>query len=99
VVDKTWPIEVKAGGRKRPTMLNAAVTINNLFDIRNATSVFSVTGNPSDNGYLTDPETQSVINAYLDPQSFRDMYAIMLANGSWNWSSPRSIRVTLSYSF
>lgn len=99
VVDKTWPIEVKAGGRKRPTMLNAAVTINNLFDIRNVTSVFSVTGNPSDNGYLTDPETQSVINAYLDPQSFRDMYAIMLANGSWNWSSPRSIRVTLSYSF
>ncbi|MCR5064180.1 MAG: TonB-dependent receptor [Bacteroidales bacterium] len=99
VVDKTWPIEVKAGGRKRPTMLNAAITVNNLFDIRNVTGVWSVTGNPSDNGYLTDPETQSVINQYLDPQSFRDMYAIMLANGNWNWSSPRTIRVTLSYSF
>lgn len=99
VVDKTWPIEVKTGKRTRQTMLNAAVTVNNLFDIRNVTGVFSVTGNPSDNGYLTDPETQSVINAYLDPQSFRDMYSIMLSNGSWNWSSPRTIRLTLSYSF
>ena len=99
VVDKTWPIEVKTGKRTRQTMLNAAVTVNNLFDIRNVTGVFNVTGNPSDNGYLTDPETQSVINQYLDPQSFRDMYSIMIANGNWNWSSPRTIRLTLSYSF
>ena len=99
VVDKTWPIEVKMGKRTRQTMLNAAVTVNNLFDIRNVTGVFGVTGNPSDDGYLTDPETQSVINAYLDPQSYRDMYAIMLSNGYWNWSNPRTIRLTLSYSF
>lgn len=95
VVDKTWPI--KAG--KRETYLNAAVTVNNLFDIRNVTGVFSVTGNPADNGYLTDPETQSVINAYLDPQSFRDIYAISMCNNYWNYSSPRTIRVTLSYNF
>ena len=99
VVDKTWPISVKVGEKTRPTMLNAAITINNLFDIRNVTGVFSVTGNPSDNGYLTDPETQSVINSYLDPQSFRDMYSIMLSNNYWNWSSPRTIRLTLSYNF
>jgi hypothetical protein len=100
VVDKSWPIEIKREGKKpRPTMLNASVTINNLFDIRNVTGVFSVTGNPSDNGYLSDPETQSTINAYLDPQSFRDMYAIWLSNNYWNWSNPRTIRVTLSYNF
>lgn len=95
VVDKTWPI--KAG--KRETYLNAAVTVNNLFDIRNVRSVFSVTGNPADNGYLTDPETQSVINAYLDPQSFRDIYAITMCNNYFNYSTPRLIRVTLSYNF
>ena len=80
-------------------MLNAAITVRNLFDIRNVVGVFSVTGNPSDNGYLTDPETQSVINAYLDPQSFRDLYAITLSNNYWNWSQPRTIRLTLTYQF
>ena len=100
VVDKSWVIEVKREGKKtRQTMLNAAVTVNNLFDIRNVTGVFSVTGNPSDNGYLTDAETQSVINSYLDPQSYRDMYNIMLNNNYWNWSQPRTIRVSLTYSF
>ena len=73
-------------------MLNAAITVTNLFDIRNVTGVFNVTGNPTDDGYLTDPETQSVINAWLDPQSYRDMYTIMLNNNYWNYSSPRRIR-------
>lgn len=100
VVDKTWPIEIKREGKKNlQTRLNAAVTVRNIFDIRNVTGVFNVTGNPSDDGYLTDPETQSVINAYLDPQSFRDIYSIMLSNGTWNWSGPRTIRVTLTYLF
>ena len=100
VLDKTWPIEIKKEGKKaRQTMLQAALTVRNLFDIRNVTGVFSVTGNPSDNGYLTDPETQSVINAYLDPQSYRDMYSIMLSNNYWNWSQPRTIRLSLTYQF
>jgi len=100
VVDKSWPIEIKReNGKNRQTMLNASVTVNNLFDIRNVTGVFAVTGNPSDNGYLTDPETQAVINSYLDPDSYRDLYSIYLNNGFWNWSSPRTIRVTLTYNF
>ena len=49
--------------------------------------------------YLFHNVCEMNINQYLDPQSFRDMYTIMLANGNWNWSSPRSIRLTLSYSF
>ncbi len=100
VVDKSWNIEVKMpSGKKRQTILTAAVTVNNLFDIRNITQVFSVTGNPTDDGYLTDPETQSVINSWLDPQSYRDIYAIMLNNNYWNYSSPRTIRLTLNYQF
>lgn len=100
VVDKTWPITVKIGNKKpKQTALNAAVTVNNLFDIRNVTGVFAVTGNATDNGYLTDPETQSVINSYLDTQSYRDMYNIMLNNNYWYYSSPRTIRLTLTYQF
>ena len=96
VADKTWFVQVG----KRMTSINLAVTVNNLFDIRNITSVFPVTGNPEDNGYLTDPETQSVINAYLDPQAYRDIYTIAYLNNQvWNYSSPRTIRLSLSYNF
>lgn len=101
VVDKTWPIVIKnsEGRVKRNTALQAAVTVRNLFDIRNTTGVFAVTGNPTDNGYLSDPETQTTINTYLDSQSYRELYTIMLSNNYWNYSSPRTIRLTLSYSF
>ncbi len=95
VVDKVWPIKVG----KRDTYITAAITVNNLFDIRNVLNVFNVTGNPEDNGYLTDPESQQVINAYLDPQAFRDIYTIVLRNGTWHYSSPRTIRLSLSYNF
>ena len=101
VVDKTWPITIKnsEGKIKRNTALNAALTVRNLFDIRNVTGVFSVTGNPTDNGYLSDPETQTVINSYLDPQSYRDMYQIYLNNSYWNYSTPRIMYLSLSYQF
>ncbi len=97
-IDKSWTFKV--GKHNRPTALNAAITIKNLFDTRNVAGVFAVTGNPADDGYLTDPETQTTINSYLDPQSFRDLYNITyLGNAVWNYTNPRSIRLTLTYSF
>ena len=95
IADKVWQINVG----KRTTQLRAAVTINNLFDIRNIVNVFPVTGNPEDNGYLTDPESQQVINAYLDPEAFRDIYTIILRNNNWNYCSPRTIKLGLTYMF
>lgn len=95
VIDKSWPIKVG----KRDTYLNTAITINNPFDIRNVVGVYAVTGNPTDDGYLTDPETQTIINGYMDPQSFRDLYTIAQRNGSWNFSTPRTIKLSLSYNF
>lgn len=95
VVDKVWPIQVG----NRQTFIKADITVNNLFNIRNVLGVFAVTGNPEDNGYLTDPEMQQVINAQLDPQAYRDIYTIVQKNGTWNYSSPRTIRVSVSYNF
>ena len=80
-------------------IVNLALTVHNLFDIRNVTGVFAVTGNPTDDGYLTDPGTQAVINSYLDPQSYRDLYAVYMNNNTWNYSSPRTWKVSLSYNF
>lgn len=95
VADKTWPIQVG----HRQTALTAAITVNNVFNIRNVVGVFAVTGNPEDNGYLTDPETQSLINSCLDPTSYRDLYNLYMNNNVWNYSSPRTIRLSLSYNF
>ena len=95
IIDKSFPIKVG----KRPTNLTVSLTINNLFNIRNTTSVFPVTGNTEDDGYLTDPETQTIINGYLDPVSYRDIYSISLVNNYWRYSSPRTFRLSLAYSF
>lgn len=95
IADKTFPIKVG----KRQTALTVALTVTNLFDIRNITGVFAVTGNPEDNGYLTDPETQTVINSQLDPASYRDLYTIYMHNATWNYSAPRHFKVSLSYTF
>lgn len=101
VADKTFPIAIKDkdGNVKRNTMLNIALTVNNLFNVRNVLGVFAATGNPNDNGYLTDAETQAIINSYLDPQSYRDMYNVMLNNSYWNYNTPRMMKLGVSYSF
>lgn len=95
VVDKHWPIKVG----KRDTKLVLAVTVTNVFNIKNVTGVYAVTGNPEDNGYLTDPETQTLIDSYLDPLSYRDLYSIALSNNNYNYSRPRLIKVGLTYQF
>ena len=100
IVDKSWPIEIKREGKKpRMTMLNTAVVVQNLFDIRNVMNVYPVTGSATDDGYLTDPETQSTINAYLDPQSYRDLRTIYMSNRDWMWSTPRTIYLQIAYKF
>ncbi len=96
IIDKSFPIKVG----KNDTRLTVALSINNLFDIRNTATVFNVTGNPNDDGYLTDPETQADINRTLDPTSYRDLYSLFyLRNGFWNYTSPRTFRLSLAYRF
>jgi len=95
IIDKRFPIKVG----KRESWLTVSLSINNLFDIRNTTSVWPVTGNPEDNGYLTDPETQSTIERFLDPASYRDIYSIVYSNSYWRYSTPRRFLATVAYSF
>ncbi len=101
IVNKTFPIMIKdgEGNIKRQTALDVSFTINNLFNIRNITSVFPVTGDPNDDGYLSDPETQNTINAYMDPQAFREMYSITLNNSYWRYGNPRFIKLSVAYQF
>lgn len=78
--------------------LNVYLQVLNIFDAKNIMNVYSATGNPDDDGYLAAAEYQNQINNQLDPQSFRDLYSI-LVNSPYNYSSPRQIRLGLIFNF
>lgn len=94
-IDKAFMIKVG----KRNTMLDVFCSVYNLLNMKNITGVFGVTGDPDDNGYLTDPETQTLIESQLDEQSFRDYYSIYLNNSRYNYSTPRRVEIGVSYQF
>lgn len=94
-VDKSYNIKVG----KKMTVFNLFARITNVFNIKNIRSVYGVTGDPDDNGYLTDPETQTIIGGYLNEQSFRDYYMMYYDNGVYNYSSPRMVYLGVSYQF
>ncbi len=95
-VDKD--IELKMGKGERPGNLNVYVSINNVLNTKNVLNVYPATGNPDDDGYLAAPEWQREINEQLDPQSFRDLYAIFV-DRPWYYSSPRTIRLGVIFNF
>ena len=94
-LDKAFLIKVG----KRNTILDVFCTVNNVLNTKNITGVFGVTGDPDDNGYLTDPETQTLIQAQLDEAAYRNYYEMYLNNASYNYSIPRRVEIGVSYQF
>ena len=72
--------------------------IQNLLDAKNVISVYRATGNPDDDGYLTDAAAQNSINSKNDPDSFRYLYSLAVNNPS-NYSLPRMWRAGISIDF
>ena len=70
-----------------------------MLNIKNVASVFGVTGDPDDNGYLTDPETQTIIANQLNENSFRDYYMMYLNNYEYNYQRPRMVYLGVTYTF
>ena len=94
-VDKAYNLKVG----KRMTVLSFFARITNVFNIKNIRSVYGVTGDPDDNGYLTDPETQTIIAGQLNEQSYRDYYTMYLDMANYNYSTPRMVYLGVSYQF
>jgi hypothetical protein len=72
--------------------------ILNVLNSKNVMAVYSATGNPDDDGYLSAAEWQTQINQQLNPESYRDLYSIAVAN-PFNYSTPRLIRFGVSFNF
>jgi outer membrane receptor protein involved in Fe transport len=94
-------IEIKTGkkGKQgRPLYLNVYLEVLNLLNTKNILSVYRATGNPEDDGYLSASQYQAQIEAYSDPDAFRDQYALKV-NNLYNYSLPRRIRLGVQLSF
>ena len=68
--------------------INIYLLIENLLNFKNVYYVYPQTGEPDDDGYLSDPAWQNDINSKLDPQSYRDLYSLHLKNPQ-HYGSPR----------
>ena len=82
----------------REVSMNVYLQVLNLLNSKNITGVYSATGNPNDDGYLSAPEWQREINSQVDPQAYIQMYSLYVNNGGF-YSMPRHIRVGLSFNF
>ena len=97
--DINFTLGGKEEGKKgRDVYFNVYLQVLNLLNSKNILNVYSATGNADDDGYLSAPEWQREIQSQLDPQAFIQMYEIYVDNGG-NYSTPRQIRLGLSFNF
>ena len=80
-----------------PSTLSVYLDIYNIFNFKNITSVYPYTGNPLDDGYLTDADFQNFINSQLSAQSFIDYYTIVMETGRIGY--PRRFVLGITYQF
>jgi outer membrane receptor protein involved in Fe transport len=97
-INKRFSLNVGQLDNKKKLGLNVYLQVQNLLNTKNVRSVYRATGNPDDDGYLSDASAQTDINAQNDPQSFRDMYMMKINNPS-NYSLPRMARLGIEINF
>ena len=96
-VDKNF--DLKWGKEnKKAAFLTVYFQILNVLNTKNIVSVYEATGNPDDDGYLSDPGSQNSIAGLNDEESFRMLYAYKI-NNPFNYSVPRRIRLGLQLNF
>jgi hypothetical protein len=64
----------------------------NALNTQNILGVYSFTGSPNDDGYLSSPQGQNAVQFQTNAQSFADLYNVSLANPGL-YSLPRRIRL------
>ncbi|BDS09376.1 TonB-dependent receptor [Aureispira anguillae] len=83
---------------KNPMRLNIYLRVTNLFNTQNVLDVYSVTGSPTDDGFLTASNGPGPGFAASQPQSYEMLYNLRM-NDPYNISRPRRIFLGASFSF
>ena len=83
----------------RAINLNASLylLVENLFNARNLFYIDPVTGKADDDGYLSKPEYQNIINSKLNPETFRLLYKNSLQNPGY-YDRPRILFIGVNIS-
>lgn len=98
-IDKSFDLKFgKEGEEQKHASLNVYLLINNILNTQNILGVYRYTGNADDDGYLADPQFTAGIETQIDPQAFRDMYALKVAT-PFNYSLPRTIQLGVRLDF
>ncbi|MFB6305991.1 MAG: hypothetical protein ABEH43_03215, partial [Flavobacteriales bacterium] len=84
------------GVPEKQLRLNVYLRVNNVFNRLNIQNVYSYTGDPDDDGWLTSPQGRSLTRAKINPASYRDMYRMGL-NNPFNYARPRVIIILMEY--
>ncbi|RLD53616.1 MAG: hypothetical protein DRJ05_16160, partial [Bacteroidetes bacterium] len=78
--------------------LSAYVWVENLFDKRNLYFIYPNTGEPDEDGYLSDPKWQNEIENQVNPESYRAIYQMRLKNPA-HYAKPRIWRIGIIAKF
>ncbi len=99
-VDKSFTINLGKDneGNQKFADLNVYFDVSNLFNTMSILKVYSYTGNPDDDGYLSSAKNQSVINSAMDRNSYVNYYS-MLINNPERYIMPRRMRLGVLFSF
>ncbi|MDA3819758.1 MAG: carboxypeptidase-like regulatory domain-containing protein [Candidatus Delongbacteria bacterium] len=88
----------ESGAKAKYAYLNVYLEISNLLNSKNVLNVYGYTGNPNDDGFLTYSAFQDAIATQTDEEAYRNYYA-MYINSPYNYSTPRTIRLGVQFSF
>jgi outer membrane receptor protein involved in Fe transport len=100
-IDRTFDVKfgkVKEGEDRKEASLNVYFQILNLLNAQNILSVYSYTGNATDDGFLSFSNQQQYIESQTDSQSYRDLYSAKMDNGA-RFALPRRIRLGIQLNF
>ena len=82
----------------KPGFLVVYVDITNIFNFKNILGVYSYTGRPDDDGYLSASEFQQEIKAQVDEDAYRNYYR-MAINNPYNYSMPTRASLGIQFQF
>ena len=100
-VDKEFTIKTRTsneGVSSKAVSVNVYLQVLNVLDTKNVTTVYAATGSPSDDGYISSPNAQSIIDRQPSPQAYTDLYRLKVNNPA-NYDLPRRIRLGIQVNF
>jgi hypothetical protein len=99
-IDKNIPLTFgkEDSDNKKTGNLNVYLQVLNVLNTRNVLNVYSFTGLPDDDGYLSSTQAQAALATQNSAIAYSDMYTIRIRNAA-NFSLPRQTRIGLLFTF